>query len=215
MISEKNYEFVKKAIQVHSRLKDREYLILYKIGANDKSKIMHTPILEENFWHLVGCKIDNKYKLDAEQKHHLYEKCLNGEDITKYLTYTRQAQDVPKKANVVIQMFDFVSCARSIRLCRTDGTPEANMFKVGAGSNKGVIGYSEESKGMIPKTAQQKSIYKIKSCANDKIYLIISKTYGDAKYDRVDYAISEKIYPTIINELPKGLLYEENLFKEK
>lgn len=86
------------------------------------------------------------------------------------------------------------------------------MFRVGAGSINGVIGYSNEDKGMIPKTAQQKSIFKIKSDANDKIVLIVSKPYGNAKYDRIDYAVSPKIFPSIIDELPKGTLYEDELF---
>lgn len=187
-------------------------MILFKVNAKQKSKVMETPILEENFWHLVGCKIDDSLKLTNEQKHQLYLDCLAEKDISGSLIYTRQAQDVSKKANVVISMFDFIKNAKSIRLCYTDGTPEATMFRVGAGSNNGVIGYSDEDKGMIPKTAQQKSIYKIRADANDKIFLIISKPYGSAKYDRVDYAVSPKIFPCIIEELPEKILYEEELF---
>lgn len=86
------------------------------------------------------------------------------------------------------------------------------MFKVGAGSNHGVIGYSDEDKGMIPKTAQQKSIFKIKDDANDKIFLVISKPYGNEKYDKVDYAVSKKIFPSIIDEIPKEILCEDELF---
>ena len=213
MISKDNYELVKKAIKIHSNLKDRTYLILYKVNVKQKSKMMETPILEENFWHLVGCKIDDSLELTPEQKHQLYLDCLTTEDVSESLVYTRQSQDVSKKAHVIINMFDFVANAKSIRLCHTAGTPEAAMFKVGAGSNNGVIGYSDEDKGMIPKTAQQKSIFKIKADANDKIFLIISKPYGNAKYDRIDYAVSPKIFPSIINELPEEILYEEDLFK--
>ena len=213
MISKDNYELVKKAIKIHSKLKYRTYLILYKVNAKQKSKVMETPILEENFWHLVGCKIDDSLDLTPEQKHQLYLDCLDEKDISASLVYTRQAQDVAKKANVVINMFDFITNAKAIRLCHTDGTPEAAMFRVGAGSNNGVIGYSDEDKGMIPKTAQQKSVFKIKADANDKIFLIISKPYGNAKYDRLDYKVSPKIFPGIIEELPKGILYEEELFE--
>lgn len=213
MISKENYEIVKKAIKVHSNLKDRTYLILYKANAKQKSKAMETPILEENFWHLVGCKIDDSLELTPEQKHQLYLDCLTEVDISKSLIYTRQAQDVSKKANVVINMFDFIANAKSIRLCHTDGTPEAAMFSVGTGSNNGVIGYSNEDKGMIPKTTQQKSIFKIKADANDKIFLIISKPYGNAKYDKIDYAVSPKIFPSILKELPEGILYETKLFE--
>ncbi len=48
MISKESYEFVKKAIKVHSNLKDRTYLILYKASAKDISKSMEVSILEEN-----------------------------------------------------------------------------------------------------------------------------------------------------------------------
>ena len=75
-----------------------------------------------------------------------YLKCLAEEDVSDLLVYTRQSQDVSKKAHVVINMFDFIANAKSIRLCHTDGTPEAAMFKVGAGSNNGVIGYSNEDR---------------------------------------------------------------------
>lgn len=98
-------------------------------------------------------------------------KCLAEEDISKMLVYTRQSQDVSKKAHVIMEVFDFVTNAKYVRLCHTTGTPEAAMFRVGAGSNNGVIGYSAEDKGMIPKTAQQKSIFKIKADANEKIFL--------------------------------------------
>lgn len=213
MISKENYELVKKAIKIHNNLKDRTYLILYKVNAKQKSKVMETPILEENFWHLVGCKIDDSLKLTSEQKHQLYLDCLVEKDISESLIYTRQPQDVSKKANIVINMFDFITNAKSIRLCHTDGTPEATMFSVGTGSNNGVIGYSDEDKGMIPKTAQQKSIFKIKADANDKIFLIISKPYGNVKYDRIDYAVSPKVFPSIIDELPMDILYETKLFE--
>ena len=176
MISKEKYELVKKAIQVHNKLKGRTYLILYKTNAKQTSKFMETPILEENFWHLVGCKIDEQLNFSPQQKHQLYLDCVKGEDISESLNYTRQAQDVSKKVN-------------------------------------GVIGYSDESKGMIPKTAQNKSIFKIKKDANDKIFLVISKPYGFEKYDRVDYAISKKIFPAIVEELPAGINYEENLFE--
>lgn len=212
MISKENYELVKKAIKIHSKLKDRTYLILYKVSAKQTSKVMETQILEENFWHLVGCKIDDTLALDPVHKHQLYIDCLGGKDVSGSLVYTRQAQDVSKKAYVVINMFDFIDNAKSIRLCHTEGTPEAAMFKVGAGSNNGVIGYSEGEKGMIPKTAQQKSIFKIKSDANDKIFLVISKLYGNTKYNRIDYAVSKKILPSIVDEIPEGILYEEGLF---
>lgn len=212
MISKESYEFVKKAIKVHSNLKDRTYLILYKASAKDISKSMEMSILEENFWHLVGCKFDRSIDLDPIQKHELYLDCVRGGDISSFLNYTRQPQDVSKKAMVVVNTFDFVSNAKQLRLCHTENAPEAVMFKVGVGDNCGIIGYGQKQHLMFPKTAQQKSIYKINSTANDKIFLILSKPYGHIKYDVIEYAISNKIFPAIITELPPKILYEHGLF---
>lgn len=212
MITKDNYELVKQAIKVHNKLKDRTYLIFYKVNTKQRCKIMETSILEKNFWHLVGCKIDDSLEFTPEQKHQLYLDCVNEQDVSTSLIYTRRAQDVSKKANVVINMFDFISNAKSIRLCHTDGTPEAAMFRVGAGSTNGVIGYCEDDKCMVPKTAQQKSIFKIKTDANDRIFLIISKPFENAKYDRIDYAVSPKIFPGIIDEIPDEITYKDNLF---
>ena len=101
MISKDNYQLVKKAIKIHNNLKDRTYLILYKVNSKQKAKIMETPILEENFWHLVGCKIDDSKKLTPEQKRQVYLKCLAEEDVSDLLVYTRQSQDVGARIQIV------------------------------------------------------------------------------------------------------------------
>ena len=101
MISKGKYELVKKAIKIHNNLKDRIYLILYKSNAKQMSKIMETPILEQNFWHLVGCRIDETLTLTPQQKHQMYIDCVDEKDISQSLVYTRQAQDVSKKSNVL------------------------------------------------------------------------------------------------------------------
>lgn len=214
MISKDSYELVKKAIKVHNRLKDRTYLILYKTSVKEFSSAMEVSILEENFWHLVGCKIDNSLNLTPLQKHSLYLKCVNGEDISSFIIYTRRPQDVSKKVGVILNTFDFIANAKQIRLSCTDNTPEAVMFKVGVGTNCGIIGYCRERNGMIPKTAQQKSIYKINPTASDKIYLIMSKVYGSAKYDTVEYVISKKVFPSIIDEFPQKIMYTDNIFNQ-
>lgn len=168
MVSQENYTLIKSAIKIYNKLVGKTYLILYKTSAKHKSKFMETTILEENFWHLVGCRIDGSLNLSKEQKHQIFLDCICEKDVSNYLEYTRQAQDVSKKANVVVNLFDFISNAKSIRLCHTNGSPEASMFRVGAGSFNGIIGYGETEKGMIPKTAQQKSIFRINPNASDK-----------------------------------------------
>ena len=92
MISKENYELVKKAIKIHNNLKDRTYLILYKVNAKQKSKVMETSILEENFWHLVGCKIDDSLKLTSEQKHQLYLDCLVEQLIVKKILFQNETK---------------------------------------------------------------------------------------------------------------------------
>lgn len=212
MVSQENYVLIKRAIKIYNKLVGKTYLILYKTNAKQDSKFMETSILEENFWHLVGCRIDESLKYSKEQKLQVYLDCCCEKDVSVYLEYTRQPQDVSKKANVVVNLFDFVSNAKSIRLCHTDGSPEASMFQVGAGSNKGIIGYCKTERGMIPKTAQQKSIFQIDPNASDKIILILSKTNGAVEYNQIEYAISKKIFPSIIRELPMEITVKNYMF---
>lgn len=98
MIAKDKYELVKKAIRVHNRLKDRTYLILYKVNARQSAKYMETPVLEENFWHLVGCKIDASMGLTPEQKHQIYSDCVKEIDISNYFTLYKTSTRCIKKS---------------------------------------------------------------------------------------------------------------------
>ena len=129
MISKEKYQFVQKAIQTYSPLKDKSYFILYKSSIKVPAKYLEISILEENFWHLTGCKIDDHFRLTPVQKHNIYKDCEEGKDVSKYLNYTRQPQDVIKKANVVMGVFNFIKNAKSMRVCDTTGAPEAVMLE--------------------------------------------------------------------------------------
>lgn len=87
MISKEKYELVKKAIQIYDQLNGRTYLVLYKVSAKQVAKSMEVTILEENFWHLVGCKIDEKKRLTVSQKHHLYLDCVIQREPQKHLCF--------------------------------------------------------------------------------------------------------------------------------
>ena len=131
----------------------------------------------------------------------LFEKCLVEEDVSKELDYTRRADDVIKKSKVFVKVFDFISNAKELRIAKTDNSPEIAMFNLGAGTIHGVIGYVSTYSGYVPKTTQEKSIFKIAPNANDKIKVILSKKIGEDEYTSLEYIISKKATVEIIQQL--------------
>lgn len=210
MISKQNYEYVKKSIQIHAKLVGKSYLVLYKTSRNQTASAMEITVKERDFWHLVGCRINST--LSLKEKHNLYIDCLDGKDISHALEYTRQEQDVKKKANTFINVFDFISNANSVILCSTEGTTEMYMYKIGIGANNGIIGYDIDKNYYFPKTTQEKSIFDIGNIANNKIFLILSKKDNEKKYTKIEYSISKKIFPNILNEIPDKILYDISEF---
>ena len=75
------------------------------------------------------------------------------------------------------------------------------MFNLGTGTVHGVIGYTSTSSGFVPKTTQEKSIFKINPNANGKINIILSKEIGEAEYNKLEYVISKKAKNEILDEL--------------
>ena len=208
MISEQNYEHVKKSIQIHAKLVGKSYLVLYKTSRNQTASVMEINVEEQGFWHLIGCRIDSTLNLNSKEKHDLYISCLKGNDVSESLDYTRQPQDVKKKAYAFISVFDFISDAKSVVLCPTEGTEEINMYKIGIGANTGIIGYDTAKGYYYPKTTQDKSIFGIGNTANNRIFLILSKNCNEKKYTNIEYSISKKIFPDILEEIPGNISYD-------
>ena len=199
MISQICLQYIYDAIKVYNKRQGRKYLIAYRANCKKPFEVCEIILKKENFWHLVGTSISKNNK-DID-KDLLFEKCLSEDDISESLEYTRRADDVERKSKVFIKIFDFVSNAKELRITKTDNSPEIAMFNLGAGTVHGVIGYTSTSSGFVPKTTQEKSIFKINPNANEKINIILSKEIGETEYNKLEYVISKKAKNEILDEL--------------
>lgn len=198
MISQICLQSIYDAIKVYNKRQGRKYLIAYRANSKKPFEFCEIILKKENFWHLVGTSISQNKDIDKDL---LFEKCLSEDDISESLEYTRRSDDVERKTKVFIKIFDFVSNAKELRIIKTDNSPEIAMFNLGAGTVHGVIGYTSTSSGFVPKTTQEKSIFKINPNANDKINIILSKEIGEAEYNKLEYVISKKSKNEILDEL--------------
>ena len=198
MISQICLQSIYDAIKVYNKRQGRKYLIAYRANCEKPFEFCEIILKKENFWHLVGTSISQNKDTDKDL---LFDKCLSGDDISESLEYTRRSDDVERKTKVFIKIFDFVSNAKELRITKTDNSPEIAMFNLGAGTVHGVIGYTNTNSGFVPKTTQEKSIFKINPNANDKINIILSKKIGEAEYNKLEYVISKKAKNEILDEL--------------
>ena len=202
MISEQDLILIQKAIKIYDKMVGKTYLLAYSSSKNQPLKVVEIAISEENFWHLLGCKAHK-----GNDQKELFKRCLDNENICQLLDYTRKSQDLKKKSEIFNRLFDFIENAKMLTLCNTDGLPEESMFQIGAGTVNGIIGYAKISNVHIPKTTQDKSVFALRSNANDRIFLIMSKKTESAKYDVLEYVSSPKYKDEIISKLPEEYLH--------
>ncbi|MDO5331244.1 MAG: PBECR4 domain-containing protein [Bacillota bacterium] len=190
MISYETLALLQNAITVYDELEGKDYLLAYSSSKKQPLQFLSIKIQKKNFWHLLGCRINDESMINHDM---LYEKCINGENICWHLDYTSKKSEVSTKYNVFMQIFNFIDKGRAIRLCIADQT---QVFEIGAGNIKGLIGYSKDEKGehYYPKTTQSKSIYEIDKNANYKIVFVLSKFFGEDVYKTVEYEIVNGIY---------------------
>lgn len=210
MILKKDLLLLQQAIKIYNRRVGKQYLVAYRTNKNHRSKVIELSICEENFWHLVGCKVNPNC-----DGHVVYQSCLEGKDVTESLSYTRKSQDLKKKAEVFCKLFDFIANAKVLRIACTENTPDAAMFCVGAGTVAGLIGYDKVSKYHIPKTTQDKSIFALDKNASDKIFLVLSKSDGSDIYDVMEYSISKEHAGELCSELMDAYNISGNLCDNK
>ncbi len=210
MILKKDLILLQQAIKIYDRRAGKQYLISYRTNKNHHAKVIELSIREGNFWHLVGCKVNQEC-----DGHVVYQACLEGKDVSESLSYTRRSQDLKKKADIFCKLFDFIENAKILRIASTENAPEAAMFCVGAGTVGGLIGYDKVSKYHIPKTTQEKSIFALDKNASDKIFLVLSKSDESEIYDVMEYSISKDHAGELCAELMDSYRISEDLCDTK
>lgn len=213
MISKENMLYINNAIKIFNGLVNKTYLIGFGANRNQPLNFIEIQIGEQNFWHLVACKIDHTQNLSKSDAHTLYEKCLIGEDISDFLIYTHKSIDVKIKSSVIERVFDFIGNAKVLRIIGTENTPESYMFElgIGAGAISGLVGYSSVKNIYIPKTAQMKSIFSIDSKANNKIEMILSKNSYHRQYDTIEFESSKGLFAKLSPQLFEACKLSPNL----
>lgn len=198
MISSNVLKILHQDILLFNKLQGKSYLIAFASGKNSELMYETIDIHESNFWHLLGCKLDED---NAENKHLTYIKCLNQENISEKVSLIKGygISEITEKHNAFNLVFDFIKNAKQIKVGYTNGFQE-KYINMGIGNMSGIIGYGvknkNESGNKIPKTAQGKSLTKI-SKNQYKIIYILSKNISSIKYETLEYEIKCGIYKSI------------------
>lgn len=206
MISKDSMALLHNAIAEYNKLADKDYLLACNLNKNHPIEYIVIRINKHNFWHLLGCKILKKDKNNKTITLDLYNECFLKNDISEYLEYTHTSQELKTKYLIFIKIFNFVNNAKSVKVCKTDNSPEYYQFKIAVGHYSGIIGYDYENKSLsilFPKTTQDKSIDSFDNNKSAKrIIYILSKAISDSSFDIIEYAPSEAVFKKVINELP-------------
>ncbi|MDO4523184.1 MAG: hypothetical protein Q4B57_08585 [Eubacteriales bacterium] len=200
MISENIQKILFDNIHIYEEKNNKDYFICFSIGKNHVPEYEEICFRSENYWHLLACKL---HEGENEQ---IYAKCLNGEDITKYIGIAEghTLKDVYEKEKVFKGVFDFVRRAKEVKIAYANGADQ-DTFTMAIGKDN-IVGYGRP-KGcntglMFPKSCQTKSIGRITRVPK-KILFILSKQKTESKYTQVEYIASKKepfIHNQIINE---------------
>ena len=197
MINKSTLELLFSAIKEYDKLVGKDFLVGTYYKKDIPLEYIVIRIQKKNFWHLLGCKLLNT-------KEDIYAKCLNGEDITAYLDYTKTAADSKIKYEVFMRVFNFVYYAKQIRISNTDNSPDYYNFRMASGIENGIIGYDtfrHTNNSYFPKTTQRKEVSSYYN-QEKKISVILSKSIHESSFDKLEFSSSERLLPKFISEIP-------------
>ncbi|MBR4083995.1 MAG: hypothetical protein IKK33_06890 [Lachnospiraceae bacterium] len=197
-IGSKTLAILHNDIQLYNKMKGNDYLIAFKKGKKDTLKYCQLTFQHYNFWHLLGCKIDNG---DAEL---IYNECMHKKDISENVVFVHNFSNVEEKHCVFEKVFDFISKAREITIGYIGDCPEKYMIAMSLGNESGFVGYDydrDNNKFMFPKTVQKKKISIVLADMN-KIQFILSKPQEQKEYDTLEYEIKKDITKELLTEIP-------------
>lgn len=201
MIAEKLLGHLNKCIQLYDEKCGRDYVIVFSKGKRDEVKYCHITFNDYNFWHLLGCKLN-------EKKHkEVYSQCKNGEDISEKLSLVHSYSEAYTKCEIFSKVFDFVSNAKCIKIGYIADCPEEFYLTMALGNEIGIIGYDytkDNKQFMIPKTVQKKKISSVSS-EQSKILFILSKNQNQKTYNNIEYEIKKGVakeyFPQISDDI--------------
>lgn len=216
MISYNNMQILNKMIKIYNDLTNKDFLIAYNISPKYPLNFIEIQVRDKNFWHLLGCRICDNSISPKE----LYQKCLNGEDISAYLDYTHEANSVREKAETFQQIYNFVSKAKIVNLVDVHGLPDEKTYNLGIGSEIGIIGYGRKSNFLYPKSTQKRPISTIKRKNDGKIRIIIEKEITDLEYNKISFEAGKDLFAKLADQfknipLSTELLQLAKEYKEK
>lgn len=220
MNKKKAISIITKAARLyHENLEDQKVLFIYGIPSEIRKQLedgndtisgfsfYETVFHRSNFLHLTGVKL-NKATVDSSI--HFYEKCLDGRLAEKDF-YLSSDGSTDQKLEVIENMMNIKKVAAMIGDF-TDMGPKLFSEKI-AGNTCACKGFLKDSysKLNVPNTLLKKDIREVTSKPQQKIYVIMSKSYTAEKY-----AVVEKCDKIIRLENIDGIteyVYDLNMFK--
>ena len=178
----------------HENLEDQKVLFIYGIPSGIRKQLedgndtisgfsfYETVFHRSNFLHLTGVKL-NKSTVDSSI--HFYEKCLDGR-LSEKDFYLSSDGSTDQKLEVIENMMNIKKVAAMIGDF-TDLGPKLFSEKI-AGNTCACMGFLKDSysKLNVPNTLLKKDIREVTSKPQQKIYVIMSKSYTAEKYTVVE-----------------------------
>lgn len=201
MIGNKILTNLQKCIQLYDKKNENDYLIVFSRGKNIPMEYCQITFNHYNFWHLLGCKVDEK------NSSLIYDKCKNGEDVSKELSLVHSYSEANTKCEIFDKVFDFISNAKCIKIGCISGCPEEFYLTMALGNEVGIVGYDYpkgNQKFLIPKSVQNKRISLVSKELN-KILFILSKSQKDESYNNIEYEIKKGVAKEYLSEISKDV----------
>lgn len=210
MISETLFVRLKDCIQLYDKKCGKDYVIVFSRGKNDTLKYCQVTFNVYNFWHLVGCKLEDGNHVEV------YNQCKNSENVTDILekiSLVHSSSEAYTKCEIFEKLFDFVSKAKFIKIGYVNKCPEEVYLTMALGNEIGIIGYDYpkiNKNFMIPKTVQEKKISSMSSSLN-KILFILSKEQNQKEYTHIEYEIKEGVVKEHFSQISMEMKVSDGL----
>lgn len=182
-------------------MNEKDYLLVFSMGKNNPIEYCQITFYHYNFWHLLGCKVDEEESLLT------YNKCKEGEDVSDAISLVHSNSEANVKYEVFSKVFDFISNAKCIKIGYISGCPEEFYLTMALGNEVGIVGYDypkTNKKFLIPKSVQNKRISLVSKDLN-KILFILSKKQSQEFYDKIEYEIKKDISKEYISEISEKI----------